>query len=980
MLLMDHPRLIHFDGFQFDPDSGDLCRGDKCLPLLPKDSAVLSYLILSAGKIVSKKDLLEQVWKGVSVSDGVIKTCVKRLRQQLDDDSKNPLYIETVHRRGYRFIGRTEVDTSGREPSFPSGISLEEIVGRESELAVLHKAYECVTGGSSRYMFVTGEAGIGKSALVDQFEKSALLYEHSLVARGHCVDTLGPGEAYAPLFEALEMMADQVGTNRFGELMRRFAPMWLPHMTRLLEPGEAEVLAARSIGATAHRMLRELVILLGAIAQETTIVLIIEDAHWADGATIDALMILMNRLTTHNVMVVVTYRPEMAMNRGLKKLQLEMMRHDHCVRIPLLPLTEDDIDLYLSLGFAGRARPMMLAAWLMRFTEGNPLFVKALLDHAKEQGWLKIEAQVTWKEPVSRDITWSVPTSLRELIRYQFDRMPPRFRECLQIASVVGLSFPTRVMCGEAIADETALDELLNDLAGDYHFILFEGTVTWPDGTQSPRYTFVHAWYRQVVYDQISLLRRRELHRFIGERLENVYGDRCFHIAAVLAIHFELAHDISKAIQYQRLAGEAALQRHAYQDVQGHMERGLALIAQIPDDSIRAQQEIAFRILLGTTLSITNGYSAQEVIDNYARARMLCGQTQGDAYRMPVLYGLWGYHCVRAEFNVAADFTRRFEMAANREGAELDRAYAQFMAALNDFYQGRFRSARENADQCLSYSEPEDVNKIMQIYGLDSWSGSLTHRGLANWCLGYPEQGFADVERSVAFAEALDLPTPLASALACKIGLHLLTGDVDIAAGLVDRLVDLTEVHGVEYWKFHGAVYTGYIEAIKGDRDTGIRKLKAALDLVDKSGAKLTQTFFIFLFIDAYARVGDFQGGLNRLDDLQEEVETNAACWLAAEFFRLKGDLLLAVSQTDGRTPKMLGKVEANYITALDTAKHQKSKTFELRAAISLCRLRMQQGRPDDAVVILNKAYDWFDEGFGTHDLIEARSWREKLQ
>lgn len=971
--------MILFDTFQFDPDSGELFRDDKRLGLLPKDSAVLNCLLSHPGKLVSKQDLLRDVWKGVTVSDGVVKTCIKRLRRHLGDDSKKPVYIETFHRRGYRFIGRVETGSKARASSPPTRRPPKEFVGRKRELTVLREAYEQAAAGRSRYLFITGEAGIGKSALVGQFEEEVRRQARALIARGHCVSTLGPGEAYAPLFEILEMMANRIGGERFGELMRRFAPMWMPHISWLLKPGEADVLAGKLIGATAQRMLRELVMLLGAMARETTVVLIIEDAHWADGATLDALTILINRLVSRNIMVVVTYRPEEAINSLLKKLKLEILRHDHCKKIALEPLSEDDIDLYLSIRFAGKARPMMLAAWLMRYTEGNPLFAKALLDHAEEKGWLIIGAQVTWEEPASGDIAWSVPHSLRELIRHTFDRMPTRFRDNLQLAGVVGLSFQTKVLCRDSIADETVMEEQFNELAEAYHFIVPDGAVTWPDGTRSPCYTFAHAWYRQVVYDQIPLLRKQELHRFVGERLESIYHDLCYRIAAVLAIHFELARDSLKAIKYRRMAAEVAWQRHAYQEVQGHMERGLELIAMLPDETQRRQQEISFRILLGTTLTIIDGYAAPAVVDNYTRARKLCRQTEGDAHLIPVLYGLWAYYMARSEFDVSADFINRFELAANRAGSALDVGYAQYMASLNNFYQGRFSAAKDKAEICLSYSEPGDVNTLLQMYGLDSWSGSLTHKGLSNWCLGYPESALADIDASVAFAEALDLPAPLAAALACKTGVDILSGDLEVAATRVDRLVQITEVHGVEYWKFHGVIYKGYLEAAGGDPETGLRRIRDALAIFDQSGTLITQTFFYFLYADAHARAGAYEGGLDCLNRWQKNIEANAARWLTADIYRLKGDLILAVSRTNGQTPEALKEAEANYRIALDTARCQESKFFELRAAMGLGRLRLLQGRPDDAKTLLKDVYDWFDEGFGTQELRAAKSLLEKL-
>ena len=970
---MSASALIYFDDFQFDPTSGELCRDGECVPLLPKDSGVLGCLLTRPDAIVSKKDLLTEVWQGTVVSDGVIKTCIKRLRQQLGDNSKNPNFIETVHRRGYRFIGK--IRTDAQEPAFAAPSEQgPDIVGRESELSDLMAAYRLSEEGKSQYRFVTGEAGIGKSALVHRFEAQLREQSQPLIARGNCVNTLGSGEAYAPLFGAFEMMARQMGMQRFGDLMRRFAPMWLLHMPWLLAPGEAEAMSRQLIGVTAQRMLRELVMLFDAIAGETTIVLILEDLHWADGATLDALMVLINQLVSCKIIVVATSRPEGEVHARLRKVRLESLRHDHCEQIDLLPLTEEDIDFYLSTRFAGKARPMMLAGWLMRYTEGNPLFLKALLAHAREQGWLRVGAQVTWEAPKSKGITWSVPNSLREFIRDRFDGMPARFRDHLQIASVTGLRFQTRLLCGEPATEEIAVDELLAALVEQYHFIIPDGAVTWPDGTRSPCYAFAHAWYRQVVYDQLSVLRKRELHRLIGERLEAIFGDLRYRIAAELAIHFEMAQDLGKAITYRRMAGEAAFQRHAYQEVRGHMEKGLEMVAQVPDENQRTQQEIPFRVLLGTTLSITSGYSAPDVADNYSRARALCRLAEGRNYLLPVLYGLWGYYLVCSEFEEAAGLIQRFEQAAERDGTMLDRVYARFMACFTDYYSGRFISAIDNAESCLAAIEPGDVNEILQLYGLDPWTGSLTHRGMASACLGYPRRALADVDRSEAIAKTMGLPMPLVAALAIMIGTHILVRDLETAAGHVARLVRLTEKHGIEYWKFHGAIFTGYFEMVNGDPDIGAQQINQVLDTLAQAGALITQTYYYYLLADACQRIGDFESGLAFLDGVQNEIQTNPARWITAELYRQKGDFLLARYQADRHVAVALESAEENYMTALDIAGRQKARLFELRAATGLCRLRMQQGRPGDGRRRLQEVYNWFDEGFEMPDLKAAES------
>jgi predicted ATPase len=947
--------------------------------LLPKDSALLACLLSRQGELVTKQELMAQVWPGVAVDDGVIKTSIKRLRKALGDDSKNPTFIATVHRRGYRYIGPVEA-----KPTEPPSIGTEGedtgFVGRGEQLARLQQAYAQAESGCGQLVFITGEAGIGKSALVDRFVQSVYSQAQLFIARGHGVDTQGPGEAYGPLFEALESLAGQTCRVGLGDLLRRHAPMWLAQLPSLLEAAEGERLARQLLGTGGERMLRELVMLLCALGREKPLVLVLEDLHWADGATLDALAVLARRLEFARLLVIATYRPAEAGRGPLHRLRLQLAHAARCCEIPLPQLTEEDIDGYLNGRFPGRVRPVALAEWLMRFTEGNPLFLKSLLAHALEQGWLSVDEQLFWKEPAARDISWSVPHTLREVIEERFERLPAGAREPLEQASVVGMAFPTRLLCEEDPQAEIALDELFHGLARGSRFIICDGVTTWPDTRQSPRYAFVHAWYHQVVYDRIPMLHRQQLHRRIGARLEAIFGEFAPRIAAVLAMHFELGRDLVKAITYRRLAGENALLRHGYQEAEAHLTRGLELLEELPEQPRRTHLELALRVALGSSLSMTRGYSAPLVEHTYSRARMLSEREQAATSLLPTFNGLWAYYLVRAQFDVAAELIDKFVDIALREEAESSLAYANFMECLCHFYQGHFSRAKAAAERCLAMSDPDAVQGTMRLYGFESWSGSLAHRGLANWCLGHPEQGLQDVRQALQFAESIDSPFSQATVLAYIGWLHIMCRDVPQAMAYVDRLIGLTDSNGFGYYKFHGAIFQGYLRALAGDPQAGIEQIEGQMALFEKSGAQLLQTLFSSLLIEAHSQAGNIRDGLHLLNAARRAIECNTAHWSKSDFHRIEGDLLCQAAEQDAGASSLYEEAEGCYHRALEVARQQRAKSFELRAALGLSRLWTRRGRRGEARNLLTGIHGWFDEKVETGDLLEARGLLESLR
>src|SRR5262245_33322090 len=370
--------------------------GEQRLTLTPRNFAVLRYLVERAGRLITKDELLATVWRDVIVSEAALASCIRDLRSALGDSSRGPRYIETVHRRGFRFIGPVapakehaprealpqRADMAVPSPTAPVWDS-STLVGREAELSRLHEVLTTALGGRRQFVFVTGEPGIGKTALVEAFASQIGRSQARRIGRGQCVEQYGAGEAYLPILEALGRLGREPDGARVKQVLQHYAPTWLMQLPGLLADTELAAVERRAQGATRERMLRELTEALDALSEDEPLVLVLEDLHWSDASTIELLARVARRPEPACLLVLGTYRPAdvAAGAHPLRSMKQELQLHGHCIEMPLDFLGVAAIDEYLSRRFPGNRFPPELAAALHRSTDGNPLFAVNTIDY-----------------------------------------------------------------------------------------------------------------------------------------------------------------------------------------------------------------------------------------------------------------------------------------------------------------------------------------------------------------------------------------------------------------------------------------------------------------------------------------------------------------------------------------------------------------------------------------------------------------------
>jgi DNA-binding winged helix-turn-helix (wHTH) protein len=654
--------------FRVDLRNECVRHGAEVLHLRPKSFAILRYFVTHPGRLVTKDELLGAVWPDTAVHEAALNICISQLRRLLGDDSQTPRFIETVHRRGYRFIAAlTVLEPPGTEPDVslatgtapltvpPPLLKTPLLVGREREVQSLRNWLEQARHGVRQVVFVTGEPGIGKTTVVDAFAANLAADETLWVARGQCLDHHGLGEAYLPVLDALGRLCRAPNAERLPELLTHYAPTWLEQLPALRRSAAPEATQAREFSTSRARMLREFAEAVEALTVDRLLVLVLEDLHWSDHATLDLIAWLARRREPARLLLVGTYRPVDVIVREhpLQAVHQDLTLHGQCVELRLEGLAEAAVGAYLAARFPGGAVAAELARVLSWRTDGHPLFMVQTVEAWLQQGWVA-DVDGQWRVTAAPEaVAAGVPESLRQMIELQVDACDPEDQRLLAAASMEGLEFSAAAVAAGMETAVAQVEERCAVLARRGQLVQARGLEEWPDGTIAGRYGFLHALYQQVVYDRLPPGLRSQLHRRIGEREEAAYGVQASEHAAKLAMHFDHGRDYGRSAPYRRHAAENAIWRHAYHEAMGHLTRGLKVLKTLPASRENVQSVLELQTLLGMVLTVTKGFASPEAADAYARARELCQQVGDTPHLFPALWGMWVYALVRAELHTA---------------------------------------------------------------------------------------------------------------------------------------------------------------------------------------------------------------------------------------------------------------------------------------------------------------------------------------
>jgi len=969
---------IRFGAFRLDLEDGALRAGDEPVPLQPRPLAVLRYLAQRAGRVVSAEELLREVWSGTAVTRGVLKVAVRAVREALGDDVGAPRYVETVGRRGYRFLAAADGDDAGAPPRWSRE---RPVVGRTADLERLRGLFHEALGGTRRIVLVAGEAGMGKTTLLDHFLAAVETQADVAVARGQCLERHGRDEPYLPVLEALGRLAREGRAPWLVGALRRYAPGWVAQLPDLARE-DARAGDGRS---TPERMLRELADALAVATAERALVLALEDLHWSDHATLDLLSCLAQRREPAQLVVVGSYRPSDVIVHGhpLHGVKRQLVARSQCEELALEPLSGADVAEYLRLRLGEAPDLASLAAALHARTAGTPLFVASVVDDLVEDGVVLPAEGGGWRLAVSAvDATDAIPAGVQQLIEQQADRLPAEERRLLEAASVAGLSFDVATLAAALELDAGAVESACESLAARGPFIEPAGLSEGPDGTLSGRYRFRHPLRGDVLYRRVPDVRRARLHRAIAARAEAAWGARAPEIAAELATHFERGHEWSGAARYHEAAGHAALRHHAPREAAAHFERALGLIGRLPSSRARDEAELALRVALAAPLMALRGYAAPEVGASYERARALCEALDAKRELLPVLRGLASHHQVRGHLGVARALGEALLARAGEAGDVVAQVQAHYGHGVTLFHAGEPAPARVHFERALACYAPAQHADHARVYGgYDPGVACRVWLGWALHALGLPAEARAAAEGALELAEELGHPLSLGFARYGVALAHQASGEWDEALHLANHAIVLCEEYGFSQELGLATALRGWSLALQGRLDEGRADLELGLRRYAATGALPPPGLRMQLAsVELMGGRHEEAAALARaaLDEAKD-----AGPWLgAAELRCAAARILLAVAAKERGKARAARVREAETLlaSALETARVQEARSGELLAAAGLAQLWRDQGRREDARALLAPLVARFPEGARMRGLRRAAKLLAELE
>jgi hypothetical protein len=801
-------------------------------------------------------------------------------------------------------------------------------------------ALERASNGERQILFVAGESGIGKTAVVDAFMREIEQMGSWRLTHGQCVEHYGESEPYQPLLDALTRLCRQTASDSFVPILRRHAPSWLAQVPALQTPSEIRLLTRQTSGVTSERMQRELMNALERMASDTPIVLWLEDVHWSDLATLDWLAAFAARTDGARLLVIATYRTAdvRAGRHPLPAIVDDLRVKGRCEEIALTGLTPADVCAYLTARFSADAGALDHVGVLVhQHTEGNPLFVVNVLRDLVVRGVLR-EADGRWiADPDVDAASFGVPEDVRRAITRQVERLNPAERSMLETMSVLGrTSAAAAIAAGGGVAT-TEVEATLGGLARERWFVRERPPIEWPDGTISASFEFLHPLYGEVLESRVHPARRVELHRRIGERLENGYGGRAAEIAAELAVHFQQARDTSRAVTYLQRAAETSRRRSAYLIAEQQLRRAVTLLTELPVSDERSAREIELRMALGSLLMAVRGWGFDEVEIHYSRALDLCRELSSPRL-FPSLWGLWLFRWGQGNAEGTRDLAATLREHAARSLDPVHVLQAHHASWPTAFSFGQLADAlRHSTDGGALYSIDAHAALAAAYGNHDPGVCAMNFRARALVLLGAVDEAVRVSEEAATLARELAHPFSLAQALFFGSTVHHARGDPEATLAGASTAVSMAREHAFGLLLAWSSILEGWSLVHVGRRDEGLALVRDALGTAD-AGSHQFMTHFHGVFAEACLFSGHHEEGLHSAEEGLRLAARYQERFYESELYRLRGELRLAAAGTQAAPA-----AETDFRRAIAVAASQGAQLLGLRAIASLDRLEAQE-------------------------------------
>jgi class 3 adenylate cyclase/predicted ATPase len=884
-------------------------------------------------------------------------------RFALEPLGTHPLKGVTEPMLVFRVLGLP--DTADEEEAATPG-SAVFLVGRDEELGLLRRRWEQSKEGLGQVVLIRGEAGIGKSSLVETLR--AQVRREGLTRVAVRCSPYHTNSALYPVIEHVQRVCqvqrDDPPAVKLDKLERTLRTSRLP--LEDVVPLFAALLSVplpegryAAVRLTPQQQKQQtydaLVAWMLEEAERQPVLVVWEDLHWADPSTLENLGLLLDQSRTSAILNLLTFRPE---------FEPPWPSRSHMTPLTLTRLERPQVEALLTHLAGGKALPAEVVAYIVARTDGVPLFVEELTKMLLESAVLHQEAErYTLTGPLS---AVAIPTTLQDSLMARLDRLP-MIREVAQLGAVLGREFAYEMLRALAGVEEALLQDRLAQLV-DTELLYQRG--------RPPRatYIFKHALVQDAAYASLLKSTRQQYHQQVAQMLEARFPDTVETEPELVAHHYTAAGCAAQAVGYWQQAGQRALQRSANVEAIAHLQQGIALLTTLPDTPARVQTELILQTTLGPALVTTRGYAASEVAATYHRARELCQQAGETPEISPVLFGLWLLYMGRAEHETAREFGEQCLSLARRLDTPALLLEAHLALGTSWFYLSQLSQAHAHLEQGIGIYDPQQHHALAFRYGnMDPGVICLAVAGWTLWVQGYPDQALGRVNEALTLAQHLEHPHTLARGLYYTIFLHQLRREWQVVSERADTALTVATAQQVALVLAAGPIMRGWALAMQGQEAEGLTQLRQGLDAYRATGAAFQRPHFLSMLAEVHSIMGQPEAGLTALREALALVEKTGERYYEAELHRLQGELLLLHAAPE------VAHAEACFQHALAVARCQEAKSLELRAAMSLARLWQQQGKRAEARELLAPIYGWFTEGFDTADLQEAQALLEEL-
>jgi len=962
--MADPDHLIELHPLRLDLRAGRMWKGERPVELRPKPWNLMLYMARRPGELLSKQELMDAIWPDTFVSESSLNQVVKDLRKALGDDARSPRFIETVHRRGFRLLApndRTALMAAGEEVK-----PLAPLFGRAAELEVLMNALDTARAGRAQMVFITGEAGIGKTSLVRQFLGRLSQESDLALGWGKCYDLHGESEAYLPILEGIDRLARGSQGEKVQRLLSQYAPSWHAQFPWMLNP-EYDI-EPQLLASTPARMLREFCDFIEILAEQAPILLWLEDLHWSDAGTVDLLEAVARREMHSRLLLITSYRPVDAAVKDapVARLKRSLEIHSLARELPLEFLEPQAIGQIVAHRLGSRETPGILRDLLYEQTSGNPLFVSTALNYLLAEDLLVRKDQQWELNAPIEEIRSRCPESLKHIVELQRSGVSSEEAAILDAASAAGAAFDTQAVAGALDMDPLHVEAVLDELADREQFLRRAGTANWPDGSTCRRYEFIHDVFRESIYQSLAPGQRQNFHQRIAVCMDAGFAEAEESVAAELALHAELVGDRQRAIRFLVLAAQKTQILKAPREALAYLERALIQLAATPPETARDRRELDIVLQVIPSLIGAEGFTSERLPGRIDQALALCDRLDDSENRIKVLITQASIISVPGDWHVLEVYNDKLTVASEAISDPKLLVHPIITSAYIAMAKARVVDARDRLQASIALLAEEDLREPARLFGHDPTVSAMSYLCFAEWLLGRPDQAQSIAQRCRLRAEAVGAAQSMASGLHVSMYTALFRGEIDQARHFQDALLQCLDRNELEYIYMRPLAARTCLLIMQGQPDEAVQVARDGIALAREKQALTYSSISLTALAEAQFEAGHIEDGLASIDEALAHADRVGERVWRPESLRIKGRLLSA----DGAVQA----AEESFRAAVREAADHSLLALELRAINDLAFLLIKQERQPDAGPLLEGVLNRMAEGFTTSDYREAQS------